>query len=55
MTIVAARRYADGKVADPHLDLATCRIPRGAGNFDWIGIADPTAERLLSTLREIYC
>lgn len=42
MTIVAARRYSGGKVVDDHLDLATCTLPRRRGDFDWIGVADPT-------------
>ena len=46
MTIVAARRYAAGKVVDDRLDLATCTLPGGKGEFDWIGVADPTAAEL---------
>jgi len=46
MTIVAARRYSGGKVVEPALDLATCGLPRRKGDFDWIGVADPTAEEM---------
>ncbi|MBO9601991.1 MAG: magnesium and cobalt transport protein CorA [Novosphingobium sp.] len=46
MTIVAARRYAAGKVVDDRLDLATCTLPSRKGEFDWIGVAEPTPDEL---------
>jgi len=46
MTIVAARRYSQGKVIEPALDLRNCSFPEGKGEFDWIGLADPTEEEL---------
>lgn len=46
MTIVAARRYSRGKVIEPMLDLASCKVPTAKGDFDWIGVADPTKEEL---------
>lgn len=46
MTIVAARRYAAGKVVEDRLDLATCTLPRWKGHFDWIGVAVPTPEEM---------
>lgn len=53
MAIVAARRYAMGRVVDPALDLASCEIPTAKGEFDWIGVVDPTGEEL-GLLRERY-
>lgn len=46
MTIVAARRYLAGKVTDPALDLERCDLPAADGEFDWIGVADPTPAEL---------
>ncbi|MCB5426488.1 magnesium and cobalt transport protein CorA [Altererythrobacter sp. CC-YST694] len=46
MTIVAARRYLAGKVTDPALDLQRCSLPAVEGEFDWIGVADPTPAEL---------
>lgn len=46
MTIVAARRYSAGKVIDAALDLEHCGLPTGEGEFDWIGVAEPTEEEL---------
>jgi len=46
MTIVAARRYVEGRVAEPALDLVHCGMPVAKGEFDWVGIADPTKEEL---------
>ncbi len=46
MTIVTARRYAGGKVEELALDLASCTMPTGSGEFDWIGVADPTDDEL---------
>jgi magnesium transporter len=53
MAIIAAKRYARGKVTEPALDLATCAIPDGKGEFDWVGVVDPTPEEL-DRLRERY-
>lgn len=44
MTIVAARRYHDGKVIEPDV-LATAN-EAGRGEFDWIGLVDPTVEEM---------
>lgn len=46
MTIVAARRYLAGKIVDPSLDLASGGPPERQGEFDWIGVADPTPGEL---------
>ena len=44
MTIVAARRYRDGKLVDH--DLPTdCAAPERS-EFDWIGLVEPTAEEM---------
>lgn len=44
MTIVAARRYRDGKVVDS--DLAPdCALP-AKSEFDWVGVVDPTHEEM---------
>ena len=45
MTIVAARRYANGKPVIEHLDLATSSAPE-PGEFDWVGLFEPSAENL---------
>lgn len=44
MTIVAARRYREGKVAQA--DLATVATGPGAGEFDWVGLVEPTPEEM---------
>jgi magnesium transporter len=44
MTIVAARRYRDGKVVDP--DLPPDCAPPARSEFDWIGLVDPTVEEM---------
>ena len=44
MTIVAARRYRDGKLVDPSLP-HDCAPPQQS-EFDWIGLHDPTAEEM---------
>ncbi|MBO9519124.1 MAG: magnesium and cobalt transport protein CorA [Porphyrobacter sp.] len=44
MTIVAARRYRDGKVVE--YDLLPCREKPGPEEFDWIGLVEPSAEEL---------
>jgi magnesium transporter len=55
MPIVAARRYTAGKPATEPLAIApgTCRLPSPEGSFDWVGIANPTAEEM-ETLREQF-
>jgi magnesium transporter len=44
MTIVAARRYRDGKVVDRQLP-PDCAAPERS-EFDWIGLVEPTAEEM---------
>jgi magnesium transporter len=44
MTIVAARRYRDGKVVDRELPPG-CAAP-ARSEFDWIGLVEPTAEEM---------
>lgn len=46
MTIVAAKRYSAGKVVDPALDLGAVDLPSRPGEFDWVGVTDPTREDL---------
>jgi magnesium transporter len=53
MAVIAARRYSGGKVIEPALDLASCRIPTAKGEFDWIGVVDPTPDEF-ELLRERY-
>jgi magnesium transporter len=45
MTIVAARRYRDGKPLAPALDLAVSGLP-APGEFDWIGLYEPSAQEM---------
>jgi len=45
MTIVAARRYRNGQVADAALDLAGGGPP-SEGEFDWIGLHEPSAAEM---------
>ena len=40
MTIVAARRYLDGR--EEQRDVLPCRSKAAAGEFDWIGLVEPT-------------
>ena len=49
MTIVAARRYRDGKLVDPSLP-HDCAPPRQS-EFDWIGLHDPTVEEMAEMQR----
>ena len=44
MTIVAARRYRDGKLVDPALP-PDCSPP-ARSEFDWIGLVEPTGEEI---------
>lgn len=44
MTIVAARRYRNGKLVDPDLP-RDCEAP-AQREFDWIGLVEPTAEEM---------
>ena len=44
MTIVAARRYRNGKLVDPDLP-RDCAAPERS-EFDWIGLVEPTAEEM---------
>ena len=44
MTIVAARRYKNGKLVDPDLP-RDCAAPERS-EFDWIGLVEPTAEEM---------
>lgn len=45
MTIIAARRYHDGKPVTPVLDLAAGEPPAPT-EFDWVGLYDPTPEEM---------
>jgi magnesium transporter len=51
MTIVAARRYRRGLVVDANLTAASGAAR--AGEFDWIGLVDPTAEEM-AVMQEAY-
>ncbi len=42
MTIVAARRYSKGRVIAP--DLQTVTDPPGEGEFDWVGLFEPSEQ-----------
>ena len=53
MTIVAAKRYSGGKAIEPELDLTAADLPSAPGEFDWIGVADPTGDEL-ELLRRRY-
>ena len=44
MTIVAARRYRNGKVVDP--DLTADCAPPAKSEFDWVGLHEPSAEEM---------
>ena len=44
MTIVAARRYRDGKLVEADLP-ADCALPEKS-EFDWVGVVEPTAEEM---------
>src|SRR5688500_18938742 len=44
MTIVAARRYRNGKVVDAELP-ADC-APPAKSEFDWVGVVEPTPEEM---------
>ncbi|HWK41838.1 MAG TPA: magnesium and cobalt transport protein CorA [Croceibacterium sp.] len=44
MTVVAARRYRDGKLVDPALP-PDCAPPTHS-EFDWVGLVEPTAEEI---------
>jgi len=44
MTIVAARRYRDGKVVQQELGLDSGRPSEG--EFDWVGLVEPTPEEM---------
>ncbi|HEX2138134.1 MAG TPA: magnesium and cobalt transport protein CorA, partial [Woeseiaceae bacterium] len=48
MPIVAARRYTAGKPAAEPLVIVpgTCRVPPPQDSFDWVGVAEPTAEEM---------
>ena len=46
MTIVAARRYRDGKVVDA--ELPTDCPPPAKSEFDWVGVVEPTPEEMES-------
>jgi magnesium transporter len=44
MTVVAARRYRDGKLVDPALP-PDCQGP-AKSEFDWVGLVEPTDEEI---------
>jgi magnesium transporter len=47
MTIVAARRYAAGKTAETTIAIdGEKRSPLSQGQFDWVGISNPTPEEM---------
>lgn len=47
MAIIAARRYVGGKPSDHALALdGQCNPAPGATDFDWVGLANPTAEEM---------
>ncbi len=46
MTIVAARRYRDGKLVRP--DLPPGCEPPAKSEFDWVGLVEPTTEEMQS-------
>ena len=47
MTIVTARRYAGGKAAEQDLAIdGPAQTLPGAGEFEWIGLTDPTAQEM---------
>lgn len=46
MTIIAARRYTAGKPSEHSLSLTGERERPGKGQFDWIGLAEPSADEL---------
>ena len=47
MTIVASRRYAGGKPAEPDLAIdGPAQAQAGTGDFEWIGLTDPTAHEM---------
>ena len=55
MTIIAARRYSQGKAHDVDIPLdGTPHHAAGAGSFDWIGLCDPTADEM-DVVRRQYC
>ncbi|HTM96930.1 MAG TPA: magnesium and cobalt transport protein CorA [Croceibacterium sp.] len=45
MTIIAARRYRDGKPLAPSLDLEAGE-PLAPGEFDWVGLYEPSAQEM---------
>ncbi|MFY7836223.1 MAG: magnesium and cobalt transport protein CorA [Novosphingobium sp.] len=47
MTVIAARRYCNGAIAEPNLVLdGNSLAPLPAGSFDWIGLCEPTAAEM---------
>ncbi len=55
MPIIAARRYTEGKAHPSALALTGHPVPEAAlprGCFDWIGLADPTAEEMDCVARQ---
>lgn len=44
MTIIAARRYRQGRVIES--DLAVTSASAGDGEFDWIGLVEPSAQEM---------
>src|SRR5690606_37755080 len=51
MTVVAARRYRDGKLIDPALP-PHC-APPAKSEFDWVGLVEPT-EAEIAEVQERY-
>lgn len=53
MPVIAARRYHGGCAEPAPLDVnGTPREPLPKGTFDWVGIADPTAEEMATVARQ---
>jgi magnesium transporter len=53
MAIIAARRYSGGKVIDPDIILdGNPRRRRARHWFDWVGLADPSAEEMEQARRQ---
>ena len=45
MTIIATRRYREGKPLAPSLDLEAGELP-APGEFDWVGLYEPSAQEM---------
>ena len=53
MPVIAARRYAQGSVAESAIALdGGARVPPPDGAFDWIGLANPSAQEMDALRRQ---